>query len=52
VAHDGKIATRELPAGTYCFRAAALGYASVIGRVRVDASFAVVPLDIRLPLGL
>jgi hypothetical protein len=50
VALDGRIVSRDLPAGQYCFRASAVGFGSVIGRLRIDPTAADTPLDVRLPL--
>lgn len=52
VGMDGSIETMALPPGQYCFRASALGFATVIGRVRVDRRMTSGPLEVWLALGL
>jgi hypothetical protein len=50
VALDGRIVSRDLPAGRYCIRVSAVGFGSVIGRLRIDPAATDTPLDVRLPL--
>jgi hypothetical protein len=49
---DGSVEPVALPPGQYCFRASALGFATVIGRVRIDRRVSSTPLDVWLALGL
>jgi hypothetical protein len=47
---DGRIAPVDLPSGRYCFRASAIGFVSVAGRIQIARQALDTPLDVRLPL--
>jgi hypothetical protein len=49
---DGTWPPMQLAAGTYCFRASALGYTSIMARVRIARHAPAIPLDVRLPFGI
>jgi hypothetical protein len=47
---DGRIAPIDLPEGQYCFQASAIGFGSVVGRIRIERLGPDDSLDVRLPL--
>ena len=53
IASDGRFSFRDLPAGSYCLRAMAIGFQSVIGQVVVAPSGRVdAPIEITLRIGV
>ena len=46
---DGRIVPMDLQPGRYCFRASAVGFGSVVGRIWIVRSVSDALLDVRLP---